>query len=129
VAQSHVTDNIEHFHPNVRYLESLPLPMILRNPGSSNHWLTVNTTGAPGNRDGIGARLRLVSGSGANQYATVTTGGSYFSASDKRGHFGLGEERPILSPEIEWPSGALQRLDNPGVGRIPIVREPSKGAR
>jgi len=178
VAQSHVTDNIEHFQPNVRYLEPLLLlrnvaghfedvskqsgepfrtlqaargaafgdldndgqldiavncldgkPMILRNQGSSNHWLTINTIGTLSNRDGIGARLHLVSGSGASQFATVTTGGSYFSASDKRVHFGLGDERSIRSLEIEWPTGVVQRIDNPGVDRILIAREPSKGAR
>ena len=103
--------------------------MVLRNQGNANHWLTINTVGTVGNRDGIGARLHLVSGSGASQYATVTTGGSYFSASDKRVHFGLGQEASIRSLEIEWPSGIVQRLDNPGVDRIVTVREPSKGAR
>ena len=108
-------------------------PMLLHNQGSAHHWLTINTIGTLSNRDGIGARLHLVSAAGANQFATVTTGGSYFSASDKRVHFGLGEERAIRSLEIEWPSGIVQRVDTPGIDRILTVREPSlepkKGAR
>jgi len=102
-------------------------PMVLRNRGSPNHWLTVNTIGAVSNRDGIGARLHLVSASGANQYSTVTTGGSYFSASDKRVHFGLGTEKAVRSLEIAWPSGIVQKVENPPIDRILTVREPSKG--
>ena len=104
-------------------------PMILRNLGNGNHWLTVNTIGTLSNRDGIGARIHLTGGSGADQFATVTTGGSYFSASDKRVHFGMGSETSVRSLEIEWPSGTLQRIDNPGVDRILTVKEPAKGAR
>jgi hypothetical protein len=104
-------------------------PMVLRNQGSANHWLTINTVGTASNRDGIGARLHVVSESGTSQYATVTTGGSYFSASDKRVHFGLGRDRSIRSLEIVWPSGAVQTLHNLGVDRILTVREPSGGAK
>jgi enediyne biosynthesis protein E4 len=104
-------------------------PLVLRNQGTHNHWLTVNTIGGRSNRDGIGARLHLVSASGANQYATVTTGGSYFSASDKRVHFGLGADKSVRTLEIAWPSGVVQKIDNPAIDRILTVREPSKGGR
>ncbi|MGA2578207.1 MAG: CRTAC1 family protein [Bryobacteraceae bacterium] len=104
-------------------------PMLLHNQGSPNHWLTVNTVGTVSNRDGIGARLHLVSESGVSQYATVTTGGSYFSANDKRAHFGLGRDRSVRSLEIAWPSGAVQTLHDLAVDRILTVREPSKGTR
>ncbi|HUO28674.1 MAG TPA: CRTAC1 family protein [Bryobacteraceae bacterium] len=104
-------------------------PMVLHNQGSANHWLTVNTIGTVSNRDGIGARLHLVSSSGANQYATVSTGGSYFSANDKRVHFGLGQEHSVRMLEITWPSGIVQKLENPAVDRILTVREPAKGDR
>ena len=104
-------------------------PMLLHNQGSPNHWLTINTVGTVSNRDGIGARLHLVSQSGASQFATVTTGGSYFSASDKRVHFGLGRDRSVRSLEIAWPSGAVQTLHDLAVDRILTVREPSKGTR
>jgi len=104
-------------------------PKLLHNAGSSNHWLTVNTVGSVSNRDGIGAQIHLVSESGANQYATVTTGGSYFSASDKRVHFGLGADKTVRSLEIAWPSGAVQTIHAPPVDRILTVREPAKGGR
>ena len=104
-------------------------PMLLHNQGSANHWLTVNTIGTVSNRDGVGARLHLLSGSGANQYATVSTAGSYFSANDKRVHFGLGQEHSVRMLEITWPSGIVQKLENPPIDRIITVREPAKGDR
>jgi len=104
-------------------------PMLLRNQGSANHWLTINTVGTVSNRDGIGAQLHLVSESGASQYATVTTGGSYFSASDKRVHFGLGGDKTVRSLEIRWPSGIRQVLENVPADRIVTVQEPAQNAR
>jgi hypothetical protein len=47
--------------------------VLLRNEGNGNHWLIVNTVGTKSNRDGIGARLKLVSESGREQYGLVST--------------------------------------------------------
>jgi hypothetical protein len=94
--------------------------------GTRNHWLLVNTIGTVSNRDGIGARLRLVSGSGIEQYGFVSTAGSYLSSSDKRVHFGLGQEATIRLLEITWPSGAVQQLKNVQVDQVLSVREPAR---
>jgi hypothetical protein len=102
-------------------------PLILHNLGDRNHWLLVNTEGVASNRDGIGAQLRAVSESGLEQYAVVTTAGSYLSASDKRVHFGLGADKLVKLLEIKWPSGAVQRLTNIRADQILAVREPSAG--
>ena len=64
------------------------------------------------NRDGIGARLHLVTDSGQHQYAMVGCAGSYLSSSDKRVHFGLGPKGGVALLEIIWPSGITQRLEN-----------------
>ncbi len=101
--------------------------VVLRNQGGNgNHWVLVNTVGTMSNRDGIGARLHLVSESGLEQYATVSTAGSYLSASDKRVHFGLGADRAIRSLEIAWPSGIVQRLKDLPVDQHLTLKEPSK---
>ncbi len=99
-------------------------PVILMNQGGSgNHWLLVNTIGGVSNRDGIGARIRLVSASGTTQYGYVSTAGSYLSASDKRVHFGLGQDDKVRLLDIAWPSGKIQRLENVAVNQILTVRE------
>ncbi len=78
---------------------------------SGNHWLTLLLVGHVSNRDAIGALVKVTTKKGS-QYLTVSTAGSYLSASDKRVHFGLGLETSA-DVEIRWPSGVVQKL--PGV--------------
>jgi hypothetical protein len=100
-------------------------PVLLKNQSSSgNHWLIVNTKGTVSNRDGIGANIHIVSESGLNQYAMVSSGGSYLSASDKRVHFGLGHDKIVRRLEISWPSGKLQTLQNVKADQLLQIVEP-----
>jgi hypothetical protein len=98
--------------------------VILRNQGGNgNHWLSINTVGATSNRDGIGALIRVVSESGLQQWAMVSTASSYLSAHDKRVHFGLGQDKIARLVEITWPGGAVQKIENVKSDQILIVRE------
>jgi hypothetical protein len=99
--------------------------MVLKAKPNGSHWLLVNTIGRTSNRDGIGAKVRLVTESGAQQHGFVTTAGSYMSASDKRVHFGLGQDKVVALLEITWPSGIVQRLEKIAADRIITVREPA----
>jgi enediyne biosynthesis protein E4 len=102
---------------------------VLRNQGGTrNHWLTLQLEGRKSNRDGIGAEVKIVSASGAAQYATVSTSGSYLSACDRRVHFGLGADSAVKSIEIRWPSGILQRLENVKANQILTVAEPAQAS-
>jgi hypothetical protein len=101
--------------------------LVLRNDlKATRSWLIVNTAGSASNRDGIGARVRLVSESGSEQHGFVSTASSYLSASDKRLHFGLGEDKSMKLIEVLWPSGTLQRLENIKANQILTVREPPR---
>jgi hypothetical protein len=93
-------------------------PLVFRNHGGSNHWLTVRLHGTRSNRDGLGAKIRV---NGQTQYAQ--SGGSYLSASDKRVHFGLGNQKKA-DLEIWWPSGAHQQLKDVAIDRFLDVEEP-----
>ena len=86
----------------------------------------VRARGASSNRDGIGARLRLVPDSGPEQHGTVTAASSYLSASDPRVHFGLGSGNTVDLLEITWPSGIVQRLERLAVDQILTVSEPAR---
>jgi len=88
-----------------------------------NHWITLNLVGVKSNRDGIGAQVKIVSSVG-EQYATVTTAGSYQSSSDKRLHFGLGAATSVTQAEIRWPSGIRQVLKDLKADQILTVIEP-----
>ena len=101
--------------------------IILRNQGDSgNHWLTLNLVGSVGNRDALGAKVRLVSDNGPQQTAFVSTAGSYISASDKRVHFGLGPRKKVQLIEITWPSGMVQQLESIAADQTITIREPSR---
>ena len=99
-------------------------PVIAQNRPGKNHWILIDTIGGASNRDGIGARVKIVSETGQEQYAMVSTAGSYLSASDKRVHFGLGSAKTIKLIEIHWPSGKVQQLANVPADQILKVREP-----
>src|SRR6267142_3781594 len=101
--------------------------IVLRNEGGNgNHWLSIRLVGSASNRDGIGARVRLVSESGLEQHSFVSSAGSYLSASDKRTHFGLGSAKKVRLLEITWPSGAVQRLDSISADQPLTVHEPQQ---
>ena len=91
---------------------------------TNNHWITLQLVGHASNRDGIGAIVRLMT-EHTQQYATVTTGGSYLSSSDKRVHFGMGMDAVAQQIEIDWPSGIKQKLNNVKADQILKVDEPA----
>jgi hypothetical protein len=101
---------------------------LLRNEVRGQNWIQVETVGTTSNRDGIGALVRVVGESGVEQYRMVSTASSYLSASDKRVHFGLGNDRRIRTIEIRWPSGVVQTLTNQQPNRILVVSEPAPTA-
>ena len=99
--------------------------VVLENQCSTgNHWLTVDTRGTSSNRDGIGTQIRVVTASGPEQYAMVTTGSSYLSSNDKRVHFGLGRNLEVKLLELKWPSGKVQKIENVRADQILKVSEP-----
>jgi hypothetical protein len=97
---------------------------LLRNETATrNHWILLKLVGHKSNRDAIGAEVMLVTASGP-QYATVSTAGSYLSASDKRVHFGLGSENVVQRIEIRWPSGIRQTVKDIPADQILQIDEP-----
>jgi len=101
---------------------------ILRNETpTQNHWIALKLVGHKSNRDAIGAEVKLVTVKG-QQFATVSTAGSYLSSSDKRVHFGMGSESIAQTIEIRWPSGIVQTLKNIRADQILQVDEVPAGA-
>ena len=90
--------------------------------GNRNHWLCVRLVGTKSNRDGIGAVVRLESASG-KQWNAVHSGGSYCSQSDLVLTFGLGKDPTVTAIEIDWPSGAKQRLATIAANQFLTIEE------
>ena len=101
--------------------------------GNRNRWLRVRTVGTKSNRDGIGAVVRVTSASG-KQWQMVRSGSSYCSQSELAPTFGLGQDKVVQTLEIEWPSGAKQKLTNVPTNQVVTVEEgkgivPAKAAK
>ena len=100
---------------------------VLRNDGGNrNNWIGIQTIGTKSNKDGIGARIKVVSASDQPQYFTVNTAVGYLSASDKRVIVGLGKEATAKLIEIRWPSGIVQRFENVKARQYLKAVEPSQ---
>jgi hypothetical protein len=91
---------------------------------NSGHWLDISLEGTNSNRDGIGARIKVVTASGT-QYNHMTTSVGYASSSDGPVHFGLGTENKAKLIEIHWPSGTVQTLQDVAADRVLKVKEPT----
>ncbi|MGA2848717.1 MAG: CRTAC1 family protein [Terracidiphilus sp.] len=89
----------------------------------AGHWLDVALHGVKSNRDGIGARIKVVTKAGA-QYNHQTSSVCYASSSLGPVHFGLGAETIATTVEITWPSGIVQTLENVAGDRILKITEP-----
>jgi hypothetical protein len=92
-----------------------------RSPGNA-HWLDIALRGVKSNRDGIGARIKVVTKAGA-QYNHQTSSVCYASSSLGPVHFGLGAESTATKVEITWPSGIVQSLENVSADQVLKVTE------
>ncbi len=97
--------------------------VLLRNEGGNgNNWLMIKTAGIQSNRDGIGARIKVVSGSHA-QIKEVQAGSSYLSGHDFRVIFGLGAETKAEQVKIIWPSGLEQTVTDVEANQLLVITE------
>jgi enediyne biosynthesis protein E4 len=102
-------------------------PRILMNTADSgNHWLMLNLIGHKSARDAIGAKVKLTTASGRVLYNHVSISVGFMSSSDKRVHFGLGQDSKVASVEIRWPSGIKQILKDIDADQLLKIDEPAK---
>ena len=88
------------------------------NPGTVNHWLTLELVGTKTNRSAMGARISVeveTPGGPRTRRSVVSSGGSY-GGSTLAQEIGLGDAASIKSVEVIWPgSGAPVRFDGPAL--------------
>ncbi len=101
-------------------------PLLLRNSGAGrNHFLNIKLVGlvsAKSNRDATGARIKLRAGN-LTEFREISAGGSYFSHSDLRVHFGLGQNLKAEDIEIWWPSGTRRTFHNLEADKFYLIEE------
>ena len=82
-----------------------PAQVLENDSNAGRHWLEVQLVGTAENRDAVGARVLVTTGT-TTQLAVVHSGRSYQSHYGSRLHFGLGDSRQVDSIEVSW-SGAF----------------------
>lgn len=95
-------------------------PAVFKNIATPvGHWISLRLVGDPlkkTSRDAIGAIVYVTTGK-TRQRKDVISGNSYASQHDMTLHFGLGPATTVDKVEIQWPDGALQTVQLPGVDR------------
>jgi hypothetical protein len=102
---------------------------LLRNDnGNQNDFLRVKTIGAKSNREGIGARVTVITSQGERMTRMVKTGSSYLSQSELPLTFGLGKAgaNDVVSLEVVWPSGRRESVPKVKLNQF-ITLEEAKG--
>jgi enediyne biosynthesis protein E4 len=90
---------------------------------TSGHWIAFQLRGRKSNRDGIGTRIEIFTGT-RKQIAERVAGSGYLSQDDARVHFGLGSASNIDKVVLHWPSGKEQVLENVAADQVLTVEEP-----
>jgi len=89
-------------------------------PGAS--WIAFTLVGTKSNRDGIGTRITVRTGT-LTQFQQKSGGGSYLSSSDPRVFFGLGDAHKVDSVDVMWPSGRTEKFKDLTADQFVILKE------
>ena len=108
---------------DVVILNSRREPTLLRNDSPrTNHWIQIRLRGTRSNRDGIGARIKVVAGD-LNLIDEVHSGRGYQSHYGMYLHFGLGHRTRIDRIEVRWIGGGTNVLEGVEVDRLLQITE------
>jgi enediyne biosynthesis protein E4 len=103
---------------DVVILNSRSQPTVLRNDSApQGHWLQVRLEGRKTNRDGVGARVRVVAGD-QTWVDEVHSGRGYQSHYSSRLYFGLGPRDKIDRVEVRWLGGSTEVFDGIKADRL-----------
>ena len=108
------------------YQGDLFVPVLYRNPGHGNHWVTLQLEGVKTNKMAFGARIRVTFRENGRKRSVYRAVGSLssFGGNPTRQHIGVGKASQISEIEVWWPvSGVRQRFTDVHVDRMYHVRE------
>jgi hypothetical protein len=113
---------------DVVVLNSRREPTILRNDSDNeNHWIQIRLQAVITNRDGVGARVKVVAGD-LTQIDEVHSGRGYQSHYGNRLHFGLGKRDRIDWVEVRWIGGGVDVFRNIEVDQVLSITEQNDQA-
>ncbi len=102
-----------------------PARLLRNDNGNQNDMLRIKTEGTRSNRDGIGAKVTVITAKGVRLFGMVKTGSSYLSQSELPLTFGLGkpEEGKLVKIEVVWPSGQKDTVSGVKPDQFLTIRE------
>ena len=100
-------------------------PALFANVGSTNHWLRVRLIGLVSNRQGLGAKVRVVANIRGSQVTqTRQVGGEDgWGTQEAIAHFGMGNSALAETLRVEWPSGTVTTLSGVAADQVLTVTE------
>jgi enediyne biosynthesis protein E4 len=97
-------------------------PSLLRNDVTgTGGWLKVLLEGVKSNRSAIGARV-IARYDGRAPVQEVTAQSSFYSANDRRLHFGLGAAT-AADLMVRWPNGVTETIGRVEANQLVVIRE------
>jgi len=110
---------------DVVILNSRREPTVLRNDtAAGNHWIQIDLRGVKTNRDGVGARVKIVAGE-FSWIDEVHSGQGYQSHFGLRLHFGLGSRDHVDRIEVRWIGGGVDVVENVHADQFLTITEGS----
>lgn len=97
-------------------------PVLLKNLGDENGWITIRALGTVSNRDAIGTKI-VVHAGGLTQTKEIRAGSSFNSSDSLWLTFGLGHQKHANSIEVLWPSGKVERFGKLRGKRMITIQE------
>jgi len=98
-------------------------PYLFRNMSPARHFLQIRLRGKKANRDGFGAKVKVVSDK-LVQYREAHSSGGYLTQSSPILHFGLGQNAAIDRVEVIWPGAKQpQVVPRPKIDTLITVEE------
>ncbi|HAN83683.1 MAG TPA: RNA-binding protein, partial [Verrucomicrobiales bacterium] len=94
--------------------------------GPKQNVVVVRLRGIEKNCGGIGALVRLETGSGTKHIRQMMPFTGFLSSNLPELNFGLGSETTIKNLTVTWPSGGVQEFKNLTAGNRFTIQEPSK---
>ncbi len=99
---------------------------LFRNDSKNGNWSKIHLKGVDSDKNGIGARVEIVS-QGIRMIREIDGGGSsHLSQNSVIAHFGLGKSNTIDSLKVVWPGGHEQLLTNQQINSLLTIVETER---
>ena len=93
--------------------------MLTKRTATNRKAVLVRLAGPKGNRQGVGARITLITDNGTIQTGEVTCGSGYLSQSTSLLYFSLLSEASVAKITVQWPDGNTKAYEKfPTTGDI-----------